>query len=133
MAIVAAKNGKLQALKYLIGDLATTEELRIRLFKNNYTPLETSVTGDFTEAAFSGYASVLLSDWTITEDISPYATHSQVLFNCTATGSAESIYGYYIVRAGTNDLIAAKRFEGAPYNIEIIGDVIAVTPTVKVS
>lgn len=133
MTIVAAKNGKLQALKYLIGELTATEELRIRLYKNDYTPLETSVTGDFTEAAFTGYASVLLSDWTITEDLAPYATHSQVLFNCTQTGSAETIYGYYIVRASTNDLVAAKRLEGAPYNVEFIGDVIAVTPTVKVS
>lgn len=123
-----ALTGKVIALRYLLGDLATTEELRVKLYKNDVTPDEDSVTGDFTEATFTGYASILLDDWTRTD---ASAVHSMLEFICTADQTAENIYGYYIVRTTSNELIAAKRFTGAPYSISLNGDAVAVTPTIE--
>lgn len=130
MSAELALTGKVIALRYLLGDLASTEELRIKLYKNDITPDEDSVTGDFTEATFTGYASILLDDWTRTD---ASAVHSLCRFTSSADQTAELLYGYYIVRTSTNDLVAAKRFTGAPYSVEFADDSIAVTPTLEVA
>lgn len=133
MTAIVAANGREQALRYLIGDTSTTEELRLRLFRNDVTPDEDSVTGDFTEATFTGYASVLLDTWTVTPGTVPEAVHTLIDFVSSADQTAETIYGYYVVRVTSNDLVAAKRFTGAPYSVQYIGDAISVTPTVSVT
>lgn len=133
MTIQITNNGELLALKYLIGELTSTERLKIKLFKNDITPDSDSVTGDFTEATFTGYASVLLDTWTITPGTTPEAVHSLISFESTADQTSENIYGYFIVRTSTNDIVGSKRFTGAPYAMQNLGDVIAITPTLKVN
>lgn len=129
MTEAIALTGRVLALRYLIGDLATTEELRLKLFTNDITPDEDTVTGDLTEATFTGYASVLLSDWTLTD---ASAVNAQVDFVSTADQTAQSLYGYYIVRSTSNELILARRFTGGPYTMANNGDALAVTPTIEI-
>jgi hypothetical protein len=128
MAGVVANNGELVGLKYLIGELATTERLRIKLYQNDVTPSGSNSAGDFTEASFIGYVNQLLSTWTITPGEVPKAQHTEITFEASADQPAQNIYGYYIVRTTTGDLILARRFVGAPYSIQVLGDAIAVTP-----
>jgi len=93
---------------------ATT--LQLRLFINDYTPLQTSTNASFTEAAGGGYALKTLTAtlWTITPANDPsdavYPIQTWTFTGeLTATATA---YGYFITKTdGT--LIYAERFATA--------------------
>lgn len=88
-------------------------DLTLRLFKNNLTPGNASVFSDFTEATFTGYAAKTLTGgaWTTTPGAPSVATYVAQTFTCSAAGTAETIYGYYITRAGK--VWIAERFPAA--------------------
>lgn len=134
MTAYVSNLGELAALKYLVGETAATERLIIRLFKNNFTPSESSITGDFTEASFLGYLEKTLNSiggWTFTPGDTPLAEYTPIAFVASADQTAELIYGWYAVRASTLDLVAYERFEGAPYSMQLAGDSIAITVKIR--
>lgn len=68
MAGVLVNGGETRMLSLLVNKAGTNlANLTLRLFKNDFTPTETSVVGDLTEATFTGYAAISLAsgDWTI--------------------------------------------------------------------
>lgn len=109
--------------------------LFLRLFTNNYTPVDTSVTGDFTEASGGGYAEITLSrgSWTVTVGHDPSdATYAQQTFTFTGplAGSA-SVYGYFV--ADADDVTIFAETFVYPFTPYYNGDLVKITPLVKLS
>ena len=127
MALVVVNNGEIVALSLLVNKVTTTENLVLRLYTNNITPGETDTAGTYTEASGNGYAAITLTgaSWTV---VAGSASYSQQTF--TFTGALGDVYGYFLTRATTGDLIYAERFTGAPFNIAANGDQIKVTPAI---
>lgn len=93
----------------------------VNLYKNDYVPVNTSVTANFTPANFAGYAAkaqnypnaaVDNGDGTAT------LTGDLVTFTPTANTTPNQIYGYYVTDpADGNKTIYAERFAGAPFTV----------------
>lgn len=127
--------GASDALDYFT-NRATPEDLVLKLYTNDYTPVEGSVAGDFTEASGSGYSPITLtgSSWGAPADLGGLgmiATYAAQRF--TFSGSLGNVYGYYLVRSSSGVLAGAERFSDGPYNITASGDYIEVTPSVGCS
>jgi hypothetical protein len=115
MSVILTALGKQQVLSLLVNK-TTGYGLTLHLFKNDYTPVESSVTADFTEATFSGYASKTLtnSSWTITSSSPYYAYYANQTWTFTGNPvTYQTVYGYYIKQGTTNYTIVAERFTTA--------------------
>lgn len=106
------------------------QNLVLKLFTNNYTPIETSVAGDFTEASGNGYAAKTLTggSWSVTNADPSAASYAAQTF--TFTGNLGNVYGYFLVQATSGILVAAERFDTAPVNVQNNGDAIVITPNI---
>ena len=61
----------------------------------------------------------------------PYsAVYAQQTWTFDGTGGATTVYGYYVVQAGSGELMFAERF-GTPPTIASNGDQIKLTPTIS--
>lgn len=131
MALVVCNNGESVALQYLVNK-ATPENLILRLFQSNTTPAETDTAVTYTEANFTGYSAATLTgaSWGAPSEGAPTSiAYAQQTFTCSGA-SSNSIYGYYMTRATSADLILAERDAGAPFSITTSGDNIKITPTI---
>lgn len=106
------------------------ENMTLRLYTNNYTPVEATTEANVTEAAGNGYASKALTggSWTVTPGAPSSATYAEQTF--TFTGALGNVYGYYITRNTDSKLMVAELFTGGPFNVQNNGDQIKVTPTI---
>ena len=102
----------------------------LKLYMNNYTPVEGSTEANFTEASGFGYTSVTLpgASWVITQGNPTSASYPQQTF--TFTGALGNVYGYYITQVTSGFILWAERFTDGPYNIVNNGDQIKITPVV---
>lgn len=102
----------------------------LKLFQNDYTPVETSTNAAFTEATFTGYSAITLTgaSWSVTNADPAVASYAQQTFTSSAGSQSQPIYGYYIV-VGTV-VVFAERFSDGPYTIVNNGDQIKVTPQI---
>lgn len=97
--------------RFLAGDF------HYHLYTNNLTPDDASVLGDFTEAAWGGYAAqtVVAADFSLT-GVSAHVggvTGLPVTFT-NSSGGDQSAYGYYVTNTGNTQLLACARFDAAP-------------------
>lgn len=131
MALVVVNNGEVRALEYLVGKTASTENLVYRLFTNNITPAETDVAGTYSEVSGGGYASKTLTgaSWTVTSGAPGTATYAAQTWTFTgALAGNATIYGYYVTRASTGDLILAENFSA--FTPATNGDNLTINPTI---
>lgn len=131
MSINLTTNGENITLSYLVGKTATSENLLLKLFTNNITSLSPSDTvSTYTEAFGGGYSYKTLtgSSWSVENGIATYPTQTW-----TFTGSVGNIYGYYLVRATTGDIVLSEKFSGGPYNVQTNGDNISVSLSITIS
>ncbi len=131
MAIVVPNGGEAIALSYLVNK-SSPENLVLCLYQSNTTPAEADTVGTYTEATFTGYASITLTgaSWTVTPGAPSSAAYAQQTFTSSAGSQNQNIYGYFLKRLSTGDIVYAERFSDAPYNIANNGDAIRVTPTI---
>ena len=112
MALNVVSNGALLALKALIGASAQTEDFVVGLFTSNITPANADTAATYTaaEAAGGGYARKTLTKatWVVTGNPITYPAQTWT-FTGALTGNAV-IYGYFILRATTLDLVYAENF-----------------------
>lgn len=103
----------------------------ILLFQNDYTPVDTSVLDDFTEADFSGYARAGLDavDWSVTSADPAVATQSDVSFISDADQAAQTIYGYGLF-LDDDTFVTGERF-GTAQTVQNDGDQITISPRVR--
>jgi hypothetical protein len=121
-------------VKTLLG-VSAAEDLVLRLFVNNVTPADASTAASFTEMSTLGYASKTLSkaSWTVAQNGASKAEASYAQQSWTFTsGTAVTVYGYYVTRATTGDLWYAERFTAA-HTVQNTGDTIRVTPKLTLS
>lgn len=129
MSLVIPNAAEDIALKALLNHTAQNQNLTLKLFKNNVTPSETDTVAAYTEADFTGYSSKSLTgaSWTVSSGTASYAEQT---FTSSTDQTAQSIYGYFVVRATTGELMWAERFSAGPYSIQYNGDQLRVTPQI---
>jgi hypothetical protein len=139
MALVVADVGADQILKaYFNNSFPASKNHKLRLYSNNYTPVDTSVLGNFTEVTGGGYTAISLTNgsWTITVGNDPSdAVYAEQTFTFTGTiGGTGIVYGYYIEDndGSTGTLVWAELF-GTPFTPANNGDNIKVTPKFQMS
>jgi len=107
----------------------------IKLYTNDYTPLDTSVAGSFTEAAGGGYATKTLTmgSWTVNAANDPSdAVYAQQIWTFTgALDGGATIYGYFVVD-GDGVLGWGERF-ATSFTPANDGDQLKVTPKFQMS
>lgn len=112
-----------------------TSALTLKLYSNNYTPVEGSIAANFTEVSGGGYANLPLTigNWGITDGAPAVALYNAAQdFNFTgATAAPSTIYGYFITRTSGGLLLYAERFpaDDVPF-IPINGSLIRITPRI---
>lgn len=115
----------------------TPEDLVVRLFMNDYTPVDASVLSDFTQATFTGYAQVTTvpATWVITTPGDVIGTYPIIEFISSAGGQNQTIYGVYLATASTNVIIAAARYSAPQIARPIVnlGDKKTVATTITFS
>jgi len=125
--LVVPQDGTMVLLEKL-RDLYLSASTFMHLFKNNYSPVETSVLGDFTESTFPGYAAGL-SAWNTAAFLNGSGkaeidADSATVFTCSGSAS-ESAYGYYVMDPTDTELLWAERF-ASPVVISTAGDFVSV-------
>lgn len=111
------------------------ENLTAHLYVNDYTPVEWSVVGSFTEMSTLGYASKSVSkdSWAIATDGSDNSTATNTLlqWNSFIAGTPVTVYGFYL-KTSTDIIVGAKRFTNPPV-IGTSGEIgaIEITPSFK--
>lgn len=135
MSMILPNNSEGDLLQYFVNRLAP-ENLMLRLYKNNYDPIEASATSDFTEADFIGYGAIELIGGTwgapVESDPSTIA-YSQQTFTSSAGSQNQPVYGYYLTRKVSGRIVGAEKFADGPYVIVNNGDSIKITPTITAS
>ena len=132
MAGVVPNDGEKNILKALIGN--NMGAFKIRLFKNDITPGDNTILGDFQEADFDSYSPGDGTDWgaPATQGNGKAATtHGVVVFTKGAGANMNTIYGYYLTYSpdGMEQwLIAAEKF-GSPIAMNNEGDSFQLTVT----
>ena len=131
MAGVLVNQGETIMLEAFVNKTAP-QTLVLKLFKNNYTPLEGDTEAAYTEADFTGYASASLTpaSWSVVAGAPSEVTYPEVSFTSSAAQAAQAIYGYFVIQTTSGKLVAAERFTNGPYTIQNNGDVIKVTPKI---
>lgn len=121
-------------------DLILAVNYTLRLFKNDVTLGLTQVQIDaltessFTEADFTGYSAIALTggSWTTTAGNPCTGTYAQQTFTRSSTGTAQTIYGYYVTRT-TGGALEWFEYFSVPIVIEFINEFIKVTPSITLS
>lgn len=134
MALVIPNAGEADAAAYYVNKSAP-QNLVLRLYTNNYSPVSTSTTGSFTEAAGGGYAPIEINgaDWTITPGAPTVVAAPQQTFACDGTGAVQLCYGYFMTRATSGVIAHAERFTNGPYSFTMDGDQIRISPRIEFS
>lgn len=129
MALVTLNAGELLLLEWMLKSTSTPENLTLKLYKNDYTPVAGSVAADFTEADFTSYTSKSLSrgSWVAPSTVSGKASTSYASQSWSVGTTGNTLYGYYIVGATSGTAIWAERFP-AP-KVVTDGDTVQVVPT----
>lgn len=129
MAGVITKDGLASRAAYNGTDQQWLNSLTLKLFQNNWTPVETDVVAAASEATFTGYASQALNDFG-----APFLNgnnHEEFdagahTFTQTGTGVTNTIYGYYAID-GAGKLCLAERAP-ASFAMDTTGKQYIVTP-----
>lgn len=115
MAVVLPNEGLPDLLAYWLGKTVNTFfDWQLVLWKNSFTPVQSTVYADIVLATFTGYSpvTVVKANWTspvIDTDkaVSTWNTTPQ-LWTCTA--GSETIYGYALVTPSSPKILAIERF-----------------------
>jgi hypothetical protein len=113
-----------------------TNASAVKLFKNDFTPTSASVLADFTEAAFTGYAAVVLTAAMLTPIITGpgiKSLHGNIDFIASGSPTPETIFGYYVTSPGAapTTMSLAERFTN-PVPIAVAGDAVILELNVPV-
>lgn len=125
MALVVPNASEVEMLNRIV----TYEGSKLKLYTNNYTPVEGSTVGNFIECAAAGYAakSLATGSWSTATGGggTSASTYAEQEF---AIATAVSCYGYFITNSAASVLLWAEIFTGAPFTLPAGGGSIKVTP-----
>src|ERR1044072_2949235 len=134
MALKVPDVGEVNILDTLRGVWNSTT-VRFHLYQTNYTPVDGSVLGDFTEATFSGYAAIAVSSFAAATTVSNRGstTANPITFTRGVGETSNSIYGYYVTDSTNTKLLFAERAPAPPISMTNVGDQIVITPVFTLS
>jgi hypothetical protein len=110
---------------------ATVETQTLKLFVNNYTPVEGSIASNFTEMSTCGYAAKALTraSWSIASAAGvTTASYPQQTWTFTA-GGPTTVYGYFIIETTSTVILWGELFASSQV-IQNTGDQILLTPKI---
>jgi len=101
---------------------------KIMLFTNDVMPVATSVTADFTSAAYGGYndATITWAAPSIADDGTIEVIGTLAEFRPTDDATPETVFGAVLL-TGTGDMLMGGRFDGAPLPMQVETDSIFIT------
>jgi len=109
---------------------ALLEDAELCLFQNNYTPINTSVLGDFVEADFDGYARITLTGWSapaLNVDNKAETSLAAQIFTMTGSTTPNDIYGVFVV-SSTGALLYAEVDPSGPVTMDTDGQFYGYVP-----
>jgi hypothetical protein len=139
MTVMTPDLGADQILKaYFNNSWPASKNLKLKLYSNNYTPVQGSALGNFTEVTGGGYAGISLTNgsWTITPANDPSdAVYAEQTFTFTgAIGGSGIVYGYYLEdNDGSTGVVVFAELLGTPFTPAQNGDTLKITPKVQMS
>lgn len=116
MLMVVTNDGKEYFLGCLFGNGPDPlDDYSVRLFKNDYTPVDASVTADFTQADFGGYAAVGISQGAmdppvIVANVGEQSFNGPPTYTCDS-GADQWVYGWYMIGQNSGKTYLAQRFD----------------------
>ena len=131
MTIKIPNEGELELLDKAIHDvLSVNENFILKLYKNNYTPVDASTATDFTVADFTNYVDKTLhrANFSAATTVGGKASttyDTAQSWTCGTTGN--TIYGYYVVGNNSGKVCWAEKFDTA--RILNSGDIFSITPS----
>lgn len=120
------------ALADLAHDGGGAAEWVVHLYKNNFTPLEGSVLGSFTEADFSGYAPLPIGAFGAAVYAFGRATAlgvAPLTWTNTTGAVGNDVYGVFVTNAAGTVLQFAERAPAAPIDMQTAAQVMSYTPS----
>lgn len=121
--------GSARLISIMLGKTAS-ENLALRLFINNHTPVHGDTAAAYTEASTSGTGygvpGIQPSDWTVTPGTPDTLSTSQFNFG-TLTATIGTVYGVFATGASSGLLYFAEAFS-SPIGPTQVGDQIIYTP-----
>jgi len=132
MALTVPDVGEVLTLSYIVNK-ATPSNVKLHLFSNNATISDSTVLGDLTECAISGYSAITLtgSSWTVaTNTGTTSATYAQQTFTLTGSGN---VYGYYVTDNAGTGLLWVEKFTDAPHTFPSGGGTEKITPYIELA
>jgi hypothetical protein len=129
MALVVTNAGEVELLNKLIRNTtADNEDYILHLYQNNYSPVDGSTAGDFTESNFTNYVAktIARSDWSAATIVSDKAESTCAVQSWTCGTTGNTVYGYYIIGGTSSVLLWAEKF--AAQRILADGDILNLTP-----
>ncbi len=132
MALLVPNTGEAEMLKRILNMTVTDPDIVVRLYTNNYTPIETTVIGDLTDATATGYGPITATpgSWSISGDPTE-ASHTEIEF--IFTDGEPTVYGYFITNTADDTLLWAEEFVDGPYTIPAGGGSIFITPKIQLA
>lgn len=142
MAFVVSNEGEAFLAANLVAKTSNAN-WKLKLFTNNVTPGETDTVATYTEmGAVQGYTAKTLAgaSWnaavagtgTGTSDSNRASIdYPQQTFTADGTGGAQNVYGYFITDSAGTTLIGAERAPTPPQAFTTAGDLIKITPKLK--
>lgn len=131
MPLVVPDVAEATILNFILGKTTAPANQILKLFKNAYTPSESTTLSDFTESTEAGYSPVTLNanNWTVSSNSGvTTASYAEQTF---VFSQGATVYGYYIITSETNpQLLWAERFTSAPFVLPNSGGSIAITPKI---
>lgn len=129
--IVVPDVGLLKLIKWMLGIESPPSSFTFHFYTNNYTPIQSSVLADFTEASGGLIASfnVATGDWT-TSVIGGHSDAQADEEDCAVLGSGD-LYGYFVTPTSGSDVIWCERFDGAPWSYPSIGGSLLFEPAIR--
>lgn len=127
MSLVQTDVGDLHIIDVLVARWNGTPKLKVHLYRNNYTPVESSLAANFTEANYEGYASQNVTGWTDATLVSNrgQTTADPNVFVHSAGSTSNEIYGYWIEDpADAGSVLWAEKFL-SPITLAAAGDALA--------
>lgn len=138
MAAMVPDEGKIEWAKRALYATSGSEDLSLRLFRNNITPAETDTTATYTVATFTGYSNQTLtssqsgSTWSVPTTSANIAssTYGSSAITWTAT-TDQTIYGYYIVSATGGKTMLSEAFGAGKPLVGASSDTLSITPKIR--
>jgi hypothetical protein len=116
MLMVVTNDGKEYFLSLAMQvPTVASEDWFVKLFKNNFTPVDGSVTADFTEATFTGYSAVGIGPGSmnppaVVANVAESTYTGPPVFTCTG-GADETVYGWFLMGDSSGKTYLAQKFD----------------------